>query len=70
MQTPKQNWFNTLNDALEAEGLVSSWEITFPPIQYNETRTYTWQDGSKYGHLVSIYRNESGLYERPIHYSR
>jgi len=64
------NWFNTLNDALDAEGLVHTWQIQFDPIQYDETFSYTYQDGTKYGHLVSIYRNERGQYERPIHYAR
>jgi hypothetical protein len=64
------NWFNTLNDALDAEGLAHTWQIHFDPINYGETFNYTHQDGSKYGHLVSIYRNELGQYERPIHYAR
>lgn len=60
----KQNWFNTLNEALDSENLLDSWEITNPPINYGETRRYVWQDGSKYGRLVSIYRdNISGKYE-------
>ena len=64
------NFFPTLNDALEAEGLLEAWDCSFPPIPYGDTRTFTWDDGSKYGHLVSIYRDERGMYERPVHYSR
>lgn len=63
-----RNWFDTLNEALDAEDLLESWEVHFPPIGYGETYSYTWQDGSRYGHLVSIYRNERGQYERPVHY--
>jgi hypothetical protein len=65
-----QNWFETLNDALVAENLLESWGITEPPIAYGETRRYTFDDGSKYGHFVSIYRDERGMYERPVHYKR
>ena len=66
----KQNWFPTLNDALDAEGLLESWDLSYPPIGYGQTFTYTWEDGSKYGHLVSVYRETDGKYERPVHYSR
>ena len=69
-KTPKQNYFPTLNSALESEGLLGSWEPTFPPIGYGQTYSYTYQDGSRHGRLVSVYRSESGLYERPIHYRR
>jgi hypothetical protein len=31
---------------------------------------WTWDDGSKHGHLVSVYRDERGMYERPVHYKR
>lgn len=66
----KQNWFNSLNEALESEGLLESWLIHYPPIQYGETFQYTHDDKTRYGHLISIYRDERGLYERPVHYSR
>ena len=64
------NWFNTLNEALEAEGLIESWDCMWPGIKYGETRMYTWQDGTRYGRLVSIYRDEQGRYERPVSYKR
>lgn len=64
----KKNWFNTLSDALESENILHMWDGT--PISYNETKGITFDDGSKYGYYVSIYRNEKGLYERPIHYKR
>lgn len=66
----KRNWFPTLNDALESEGLLEAWEIHFQPIRQGATFSWTYDDGSKYGHWVSIYRNEHGMYERPVHYAR
>jgi hypothetical protein len=67
----KQNWFNTLNEALESENLLDSWDCYFPPIGYGQTFSYTWNDGSRYGHYVSIYRDDhTGKYERPVHYAR
>ena len=69
--TAKQNYFPTLNAALEAEGLLEAWDSSFPPIDYGQTRSFTWYDGtSHHGRHVSIYRDERGLYERPIHYAR
>lgn len=66
----KQNWFFTLNEALESEGLVHTWEVHFSPLLYNQTYNYTYDDGTKYGHYISITRDERGLYERPVHYAR
>ena len=66
----KHNWFNTLNDSLESESLLESWQLSYPGIGYGETFSYTWDDGTKYGHFVSIYRSEQGLYERAVHYQR
>jgi hypothetical protein len=66
-----RNWFPTLNDALDSEGLLAAWDcIGATGINYNETRTWTWDDGSRYGRLISVYRSETGLYERPVHYTR
>lgn len=64
------NRFPTLNDALDSEGLIETWNPTNPPLSYNETRAYTFDDGSKYGLYVSIHRFDDGAYERPIHYKR
>lgn len=64
------NFFPTLNAALESEGLLDTWEPTWPPLRYNETRQYDYDDGTRFGHHVSIYRDERGQYERPVHYSR
>lgn len=40
------------------------------PINYGQTMAYTYADGSKYGHFITVYRDERGYYERPIHYAR
>ena len=62
------NYFPTLNDALHSEELIEAWDCMWQPIQYGETRRWIWQDGSRHGHVVSIYRDERGMYERPVHY--
>ena len=65
-----QNWFPTLNDALVSEDLLEAWDCCWSPINYGETRSWTWEDGSRYGYYVSVYRDERGWYERPVHYAR
>lgn len=65
-----QNWFNTLNEALESENLLDAWDCFFAPIGYGQTFGWTWEDGTKYGHYVTIYRSDDGRYERPVHYKR
>jgi len=64
----RENWFKTLSEALEAENIVHTWPNT--PIAYEQTIGLTYQDGTKHGHYVSVYRDSNGLYERPIHYAR
>jgi len=64
----KKNWFATLSEALEAENLSHAWPCT--PIAYGQTIGQTYDDGTKHGHYISIYRCERGLYERPVHYKR
>lgn len=59
----KQNWFQTLNEALQSEGLLDTWECMWSPINYGETRSY--KSETKY---ISIYRETDGMYERPVHY--
>lgn len=66
----KQNRFQTLNEALDSEGLLDSWKLHFLPLNYGQTFNYTFEDGSKYGYYVSIHRFEDGTYERPVHYKR
>jgi len=64
----KQNWFDTLSEALEAENIAHMWDMR--PLAYGQTLSLTFDDGTKYGHFVSAYRDETGRYERPIHYRR
>ena len=67
----KDNWFDTLAEALESEGLIEAWADSFHTyMDYGQTIDWTWDDGSKYGHYISIFRNERGRYERPVHYAR
>ena len=63
MAPPKKNWFPTLNDALEAEGLVDRWPMGCN-INYGQT-----QEVVSGGKIISVYRDENGLYERPVHYA-
>ena len=66
----KRNFFSTLNNALEAERLLHTWDgMRMPSIEYGETRYYHFDDDTRYGRAISIYRDERGLYERPVHYS-
>ena len=69
VQISKQNWFDTLNAALESEGLVDMWEFGLN-INYGQTVSMTAEDGTKYGHYITIYRSDTGSYERPVHYKR
>jgi len=63
-----KNWFPTLNDALEAEGLVSLWPLG-SNIGYGETVRHVVEDNSTGRYVtISVYRAEDGRYERPIHY--
>ena len=68
--TTRQNWFSTLNEALASENLLEAWDVSFPPIHYGKSFSWTWEDGSRYGHFISIYRDDRGFYERPVHYDR
>jgi hypothetical protein len=58
----KPNWFNSLQEALMSESLVEYWPLGVN-IQYNQTIKVV-----AFGKYISVYRNENGLYERPIHY--
>lgn len=60
----KQNWFETLNAALEAEGLVDQWP-TGRNISYGQTVRVKSNDGES---LISVTRENDGRYERPVHY--
>lgn len=63
-----KNRFQTLSEALESEGIAHMWDGR--PIPYDTTLGLTYDDGTRYGHYVSVYRDEKGLYERPVHYRR
>lgn len=62
----QQNWFETLNAALESEGLVEFWKLG-DNLSYGEGFRTTVEDGNRYRH-ISIYRENDGRYERPVHY--
>lgn len=59
----KKNWFDTLNDALESEGLVDKWPLG-KNIVYGETGEVV-----KDGTFITVYRDDNGRYERPVHYA-
>jgi len=63
MRKVKQNWFLTLNEALQSEDLVNLWPLGLN-IGYGETARFT----TDCGRLISVYRETDGLYERPVHY--
>lgn len=63
----KQNWFPTLSEALESEGLSEHWDMFFAPIHYGQNFRWTVEDNGRYRH-ISIYRDDEGRYERPVHY--
>jgi hypothetical protein len=65
----RKNYFPVLNDALASEGLVKVWPMG-KSLAYGETFSFTFDDGTQNGHFVSIYRDETGRYERPVHYAR
>lgn len=59
----QQNWFETLTTALEAENLLHLWPMG-KNLVYGETFSFNAD-----GQHISIYRSDSGRYERPIHYA-
>lgn len=59
----KQTYFDTLMEALEAEGLTKFWP-THLNINYGESVSVIVDFLA-----ISVYRNsDTGLYERPVHY--
>lgn len=62
-----KNWFDTLNEALESEGLLELWPLG-RNIAYGETSALTVEHNGEYRY-ISVYRSEMGRYERPIAYS-
>ena len=63
---PKIFWFDTLHAALDAENVAHLWDGT--PVNYGETVRRHVDDGSKHGRIISVYRNERGIYERAVTY--
>ena len=59
-----QNYFQTLNAALDSESLIDVWPIT-ASVPYGATVAL-----ANAGRWISIYRDGvTGLYERPVHYA-
>jgi hypothetical protein len=58
-----KNWFNTLNDSLESEGLVEAFPVG---INLNYGQVFR---GCVNGLFFTITRDNNGLYERPIKYN-
>lgn len=58
-----QNYFPTLSDALESEGLNALWPIGCN-LSYGQTIGF-----ARNGIWFSVYRDNNGRYERPVHYS-
>lgn len=58
-----QNYFETLNAALASEGLLDAWPIT-ASVPYGATVGLAHA-----GRWLSIYRDKTGRYERPVHYA-
>lgn len=63
MKAVKQNWFPTLNAALNSEGLIEFWTLGVN-VSYGENVRFTTECGKH----ISVYRETNGLYERPLHY--
>ena len=63
INTAKTSCFPTLNAALDAEGLVALWPLG---TNINYGQTVQLASNSKW---ISVYRDERGFYERPVHYA-
>jgi len=59
----KRNYFETLSDALDAESLSDIWPLGVN-VNYGQTIGLAVN-----GRWISIYRDDSGRYERPVHYA-
>ena len=57
------NYFPTLNDALDSEKLTELWPLGLN-LDYGCTARVV-----KDGTFISVYRDERGMYDRPIHYA-
>jgi len=56
-------WFATLNEALDSEGLTGLWPLG---LNVNYDTTVALASG---GRWISVYRDDRGRYERPVHYA-
>lgn len=65
--TAKQNWFETLADALRSEDLYDIWEDP-RSISYGECIRTQLELKPRKIYTISIYRSINGKYERPIVY--
>jgi len=59
----KRNYFETLSDALNAESLNDIWPLGVN-VSYGQTIGLAVN-----GRWISVYRDDSGRYERPVHYA-
>lgn len=57
-----QNWFLTLNEALDSEGLTEMWPLG---VNVGYDTTVSLASG---GRWISATRDSTGRYERPVHY--
>ena len=63
---PKENWFETLRSSLDSEGLLDYWPAD-KNISYGQTVNHIAEIDGRH-HYITIYRSDSGRYERPVHY--
>ena len=66
-QVTKKIWFNTLQAALQSEGLQDTWKTAWADIDYDGTVSYYAKDRMGKCRCITIYRDETGMYERPLH---
>jgi hypothetical protein len=59
----KRNYFETLSDALDAESLNDIWPLGVN-VNYGQTIGLAVN-----GRWISVYRDDAGRYERPVHYA-
>ena len=59
----RPNYFPTLSAAHDAEGLAHAWPITCS-LAYGQTVGLAHG-----GRWISVYRDDTGRYERPVHYA-
>ena len=60
------NWFPTLREALDSEGLSDLWPWDSSIAYGQNVRHIVEYEGVS--RLISVYRETDGRYERPVHY--